>query len=173
MKIYAFIAAMLLACTANASLIGDNVDIDFFSDSFGPNPTSVVVGPGQETSFYGNFGIDIGDFFVQITMLNGGFCGFTCNGDPATLTVSGMDFSDFSSIVAVNLIDGGMAPFNASFTGSSISFQMPDIPLNTGMFARLEFRTGDSVDVPVPGTIALLGLGLVGLALSRRKKASV
>lgn len=129
---------------------------------------SVVVGAGQETSFYGNFGIDIGDNYVKITLLNGPFCGFTCNNDPATLSITDMDFNPLDSISSVSLIDGGMQPFNASFTADSVTFQMPDIAQNTGYYAQLYFNTTQAA-VPEPANFALLSFGLAALGFSRRK----
>ena len=172
-KIKAIVTAGVLMAlgpiAAHATLIGDTVDVSFFSDYFGPIGETVVVGPGQETSFYGgNYLIDIGENYVQITMGNGPFCGFTCTDDPATLLITGMDFSPAAVITAVSLVDGGMAPFNASFTDDSVSFQMLDIPQDVEMFARLEFEVSS---IPEPTSMALLGLGLVGMRLRRRMKA--
>jgi hypothetical protein len=166
----AFFAGALLGSVAQATptLTGDSVNVSFFSTSFGPNNAAVVVGAGQEISFYGNYGIDIGDTYVRISMLNGPFCGFTCNGAAGQLVITGMDFSPTASILGISLVDGGMAPFNAAFTANSVSFSMPDITQNAGMFAQINFRLSD--EVPEPGTLALLGLGLAGLVATRRHK---
>lgn len=163
----------LLGTAAQAApvLTGDTVNVSFFSNSFGPNNESVVVGAGQETSFYGNYGIDITDTYVRITMLNGPFCGFTCNGDPGQLVISGMDFSPNAAIVGVSLVDGGMAPFNASFTANSVSFSMQDIAQSQGMFAQINFDL-DGNTVPEPFSLALVGVALAGAGLARRRQAA-
>ena len=50
----------------------------------------------------------------------------------------------------------------------------PYLPVDwtvSGVVTPAAFRVNDSSSVPEPGTLALLGLGLAGLGLSRRRKA--
>lgn len=164
--------AFLFASSANAaSIIGDTVNISFYPETVpGLNTASAVVGLGQETDFYNNFGVDIGDNYVQVNMLNGPFCGFMCDGTSWILSVTGMDFSPLASILSVSLVDGGLQPYNATYTPDSVSFSMYDGAQNTGMYARLNFVT-DAPSVPEPATIALMGLGFAGMGYARRRKS--
>jgi hypothetical protein len=158
-----------MAAQAIPVLIGDTVTISLGSPSFGPVTTDAVVSAGNEWTVGNALGYttDVGDDYVRFTV-NSNFCGFVCGTDIWTLTVSGMDFTPFASIIGVSLFDGGLGAFNPTFTANSISFQMPDQAQTAGQFALLRFR---AVAASEPATLALFGLGMLGLALGRRRAA--
>ncbi len=72
--------------------------------------------------------------------------------------------ADGSHFLFSNNSSFNWAFINLSMLGDGVSLTNIDIISHVG-------RTGGTVTVPEPGTMALLGLGLVGLGLSRRRKA--
>ncbi len=81
----------------------------------------------------------------------------------AAATVSpALDFKYFAFQLDSNLIIKSYV-WNSAFVSVS--------PVFTSYRATHAYATATKVDVPEPGTLALLGLGLAGLGLRRRRKA--
>ena len=102
-------------------------------------------------------------------------------GDPFVLTewsVSATDIISWNPANTIGLNDGDLYPFVEGISESTQWISTDSQPEN--FFARIEFLNGlgesdslreefDVTPVPEPGTILLVGAGLVGLALCSRK----
>jgi hypothetical protein len=164
--VVATVISAFCSSTAFASIIGDTVNVRFTDfHNFDVNQTVVVQSGIDGSFFFKNYLFDIEDNFIRF-ISNGNFCGHTCSGRDATVIFSGLDFG--SAISGIALADGGLEAYGVTFTNDSVSMVIPDRSLIVGNFAHADVTL---TSVPEPTSIALLGLGLLGFAASRRNSA--
>ncbi len=157
---------------ANATLIGDTVGCNITGGgSFSCDvATNTVVDPGIE--FYvggGQFiSVDISASAIALNFLQTGSLGGTI------INLTGLDWVDMplGEIIGFELTSNsginGFASNDISFGAHNVSINLIETDFNAGASAAISLITDHQV--PEPGTIVLLGFGLVGLGLTRKRR---
>lgn len=170
-------ATVLLSGAAHAAVLdGQTLGYDYNYPTVGsqypfvgpvPYPSSVVVGAGVEIANIADHiaSLDISDTNLLLSFGSDGKFGGGVTFNGFVLTDVNGTIPDFTG-VTINA-----SSTLAGFDSSRIFFDANTIRIN---FAGLPFGTGNvlSLDVaaiPEPTTVTLLGLGLLGVAASRRK----
>lgn len=165
----------LFAGTANAGLIGNDVLLEYWYPDLSTvrDSATSTVGAGTEFSNYaGFFDIDVDDTNITVNQ-------FAISTRFSSASFNGWVISDLNGTIddiinvtinsATNMVglDSSRLTFDSNSIG--INWQGLSFTESTIVSRDIEF---DSVAVPEPASIALLGLGLAGIGFSRRKKTA-
>ena len=173
---------LVLAAPAQATLIGKTVTASLDgSPAWSLNRTSATVlanprefvltlAPGRQIT------VDVQDSAIDFQYNNISSV-FFFPGD-LSITIGGLTWApDPHVILGVNVTDfadpngfGGLGPNIASFTDSSVTLNLRGVWDGRDR-ARIDLITGPSQQLPEPASLALFGLGLLGLGVAIRRRA--
>lgn len=161
-----------LSGSANAGFIGKPISGQWygpFQSTTAGSPFSAIVGPGVEfptgSDIISGDSFDLGNTSILMTQTFGGF---------SAVPFNGVRFWDSSStiedIIGVTINVAGTS--YPGFDSSRVSFDANNVWLNVQNLQEPGHVLLDVAfsNVPEPGTLTLLGLGLLGLTTARRRQ---
>lgn len=129
---------------------------------------SVDLDPGAEYDNTGGNNIDVAQVFNLDADAGANVTEVVPGTDDIDVTISGPDLLAFLNS---RIADGGLATFILSIDADNRGYGFASRE-NSDADIRPTLSLMTSSSVPEPGTLALFGLGLAGLGLARRRKAS-
>ena len=172
------LVTLLVANQANAGMLGDAVRAEYLLPSLASTVFSqdVVVDAGVEitsgsvltapwTLDFGDSSISFrqGPLYGSVGYLSVGFNGWLFSSLDLGAPITGFNLTSFGI--------SGLDSSRVSFTSDSMRINLQGFSVSSLSGWDLEILTRGTA-VPEPGTLALLGLGLAGLGLSRRRRAN-
>ena len=185
----AALGTFALAGPAHATLIGDNVTVRIAvptQSSFDQTGSTTVTADASDAFELTNsvgfltFGVDPFDAGLVVTLLDAGFGAFALGGSGARATV--IEFSDLqwqgtpgrvtgASIVEGFALNTGLLT-DITFTDSSVRVALSrNGAARWGVGEVLTINLETAHDLPEPASLALFGLGLLGLGVAVRRRA--
>lgn len=176
---------MLLSTSmAHATVIGDSVDMARVWGASNLDAQSSIVGAGIEWTNSNHYNADISEGSISIDFSRN--VGFTPqnNGLTQHLLFSGFDFGNapgaaftsaqlvsFTSDIAGGAFDSNFSD-NLSFGSNWIRLNIGGWQFTSNSFVNISFSTTEDGNVPTPAPLALLGIGMLVLGYSRKRKTT-
>lgn len=173
------IATCIGTSAANASFIGDSVSCAIATSSFNffasCSPTSAVVDGGTEFVVNTTAGVDYKwgmDIGASSVIFRDNSVGGT-DGYHGTINLTDFDWVGGSAIITgianfATTVTRGISASDISFTADSITIDATYSNWTPGQQLSFDIVTNA---VPEPASLFLVSVGVLGLGLSRRKKA--
>jgi hypothetical protein len=163
------------AIPAQATLIGDTIGCDTEGGGLYCDMAETVVGDGPEFFLvYGEadplIGVNVGASSIQLLWQDAFALEYT------VLILTGLDWVGMvgevtgATLELANNIDG-LAQGDISFTAHSVTIDLMGTSSDGGRRSGVLISLQTEHSVPEPGTLALLGAGLIGLVLRRKRVA--
>lgn len=163
-----------MAASANATLVGDTVHIAQNFPNIGAEfyPTTAIVGNGVEFNWPAVLTLNVSASAIDILFQQIGFQdvpagGINHNGP----IVSGLNDSSGGPLLGITdfSTNTGFQASNIIFGDDYIGFNLDNLSFQNGQFIHVGLNFAPQTTVPEPGSIALLGLGLLAVAANRRR----